>query len=280
MKNCNETKMTIENPFNTTYHIAIQLSNLCNYSWMHRKCPAHHVKEPVILSSEVVYDIINTLKKYNYGKGQSIAFYLYNDSLNDPRLFTFIERAAKACPNSNIIIGTNGWYLTDIMVRELYNVGVTFILVTAYTDSENERFINIKSKLYQMIKDGKIKQPNHMPISFWIRRVKNLDDRMDLKGSYNKKCYSPLTELIITPEGRMKLCCLDVKEEQTFGNLYKERFEKIVRDNYDRLNNLRYQLMKEIVNLEVCKRCIVRNRWKKLYEECGDYRYKDYIIRK
>ena len=52
--------------FKHTNRVSIELSNLCNYSMIHKKCPINRIKKPVILPSKVVYSVFNTLKKYDF----------------------------------------------------------------------------------------------------------------------------------------------------------------------------------------------------------------------
>lgn len=92
-------ELSESDPFKFTKRVSIELSNLCNYASIHKKCPINKIKSPIILSSKIVYSIFNTLKKFSFS-GQ-IAFHTYNEPLIDPRLFKFIEVAKKSCPLYN-----------------------------------------------------------------------------------------------------------------------------------------------------------------------------------
>lgn len=261
------------NPFLETYYVVIELSNLCNYAYMHKKCPASQVVDKKILPSKVVYDILDTLGKYDYGVGRSIAFYLYSDSLNDPRLFKFLEYASRKCPKANTIIGTNGWYLNEVMAEELYEAGTTYILVSSYTEAEDARLRNVRkfvaSKLFK-------KYPN---VSFGIRRVSELDSRLTVPKKEGR-CYSPLTEIDVRSNGQTSLCCMDIHGMGSYGNVLEDGFEKVILDNYDMLKNARDELVLGKRNLLVCKNCGRTNAMKWLYKRKKDPRPRKCLITK
>lgn len=229
--------------FKTTLQVSIELSNMCNYSHIHKKCPASTRTTKEILPAFVVYDILKVLGKCDYD--QSIAFYNYSDSLNDPRLFSFIEYASSTCSKANIVVGTNGWYLTEVMVKELYEAGATFIIITAYSKSELERFKEIKKNV----------APHHKGKSLFVRaRLSSLDDRMEMVGK-GGKCGAPLTNILVTSNGKTALCCLDINRKYSYGDVSVDGFEAVMIANYQYLKDSRDELMEGKRNIELCKEC-------------------------
>lgn len=238
------------NYFDTTYLVSIELSNMCNYSHMHKKCPVSTRTTKEILPAFVVYDIIDTLSKYNYN--QSIGFYQYSESLIDPRLFKFIEYASLKCPDANIVVGTNGWYFTEVLAGELYEAGVTFILISAYSQSELDRFNKIRDNIAPLYKDK----------SFFIRsRVKGgLNGRMYMNGSKpsrkgGRRCYSPLSYILVTSNGKTGFCCADFNREYSYGDVSVNGFEEVIMANYQYLSYIRDELIEGERTLELCKKC-------------------------
>ncbi len=252
------------NIFGETYHVYIELSNLCNYAYMHKGCLASRQTEKRILPADKVYNIIDTLAKYKYGKGKSLSFYNYSETLNDPRLFKFIEYARKKLPDCDLIVGTNGWYLNDVMAMELYDVGVDLILVTSYTSNEHIRLVKIKNYVAEQFKRGNLK-------AFMIRRVKQMDCRLNMTGKKGA-CYAPLTELILSSSGDLRLCCIDVRQDGEYGNIHKKDFEQIMIDVYPKFYDLRQQLIKSDRQLEICEKCSFVNRLQKSFTLKGDFR--------
>lgn len=227
------------NPFEFTTGVAIELSNLCQYSWLHKKCPLHlemastwRVREPKIISMETVYGVLKTLGKYGYGG--KIYFNQYNEPLIDPRLFLFIGKAKDCCPESQVIIETNGHYLTRGLAQELMEAGVNHIVVTLYGDVEARDWPGVT----YMDRGG-------------------LDDRLKIYAApyvdRNVPCRAPLGQVVITRDAEVGLCCMDWKYRHTFGSLTDGTLEEIlfssrVRETYNRLSvGDRF--------LDICRRC-------------------------
>ena len=248
--------------FEDVVHINIELSNLCNYSHLHKKCPAHTRTDKRILPASCVHDILDTLNKHQYGAGKSIAFYLYSDSMNDPRLFNFLSYAKEKCPKSNIIVGTNGWYLTDGMAIELFEAGCTYLLVSSYTDSEHTRLCEVRKNVAKL----------NQTASFSIRRVHSLDNRITMHSDNEGQCFAPLTEVLVGPDGRTRLCCMDINQEYSYGNVLEDGFEKVISDNYEYLLGLQKELIKGIRNLQLCKECKFKGRMCGMYQSKKDPR--------
>lgn len=226
-----------ENILKYTSRVSIELSNLCNYAEIHKKCPLHDVTEPTILPTKIVFNVLDTLKSNDF-QG-TIAFHTYNEPLMDPRLFKFIEYAHDVCPKSEIYICTNGYYLNQILLDELINIGVSKIHVSAYSKSEFKRLSKLKSN-----------------ISFSVEMMK-LDDRLHLyetkENNRKKPCYAPLNEIIIAREGCISLCCLDWQRLYTYGNLYKQTLEEVIRSG--ELHAVYKKLSKGERFLPICKKC-------------------------
>jgi len=223
--------------FKNTIRVSFELSNLCNYSFIHKKCPLFLEKRPTILPSTIVYSVLDSLHGLKF-KGE-IAFHTYNEPLIDPRLFQFISYARRSCPRSNIYICSNGFYLDQTLADELVAVGVSEIRISAYSDKEFERLgkmkLTIPFKVERQILDNRLNQ--------YIGGIKNS----------SKPCFAPLNEICISRDGKIVLCCLDWKKEYVFGDLHKEPLETILKkdkviETYDRLS-------KGDRFLELCKRC-------------------------
>jgi len=226
------------NLFRYTQHVYLELSNLCNYAHLHKACPvAQLAQNKDILPSRIVEDVLDTLHRSRYcGR---IGFHTYNEPLMDPRLTQFTRLARKACPDSEIYICTNGYYLDQTMAEELVETGVNHIHVSAYSDSEQRRLEAIR-----------------VPVQYHVDRM-TLDKRMDAydkpETDDNRPCYSPLYQIIVTAAGRISLCCMDWKRQHCFGDLHKQSFEQAMKD--PAMWSLYEQLSKGDRRLSLCKRC-------------------------
>jgi glycosyltransferase involved in cell wall biosynthesis len=227
------------NIFEYTKRVSIELSNLCNYAGVHKKCPLSWENQRVILSKKVVENVLDCLSKYSF-EGR-IAFHTYNEPLIDPRLFLFIAYAKARCLQSHIMIMTNGYYFNQTLAEELVEIGAGSIYVTAYGQEDRERLSKIK-----------------VGVPYFIQK-QDLDDRLNLydrklpEKENRKPCYAPLREIIITRDGRVSLCCLDWKRKHCFGDLYHESLEDVILegsmlDVYNSLSNGNRIF-------EICKKC-------------------------
>lgn len=223
--------------FKHTKRISIELSNLCNYSILHKSCPLHYVKEPKILPEKIFNHVIETCKKYDF-KG-IIAFHTYNEPGIDPRLMMFIKRTKKILSESTIFLLTNGFYFDQILAEEYEKNGVDIILVTAYFPEEKKRINKIKIKIPFSVQKGL------------------LDSRLDMYSikeiNSKKRCYAPLKEIIITNEGKISLCCIEWKREYIFGDLNNQTLEDVI--NSKEIQNIYDTLSKGQRTLDICKRC-------------------------
>lgn len=216
--------------------INIELSSLCNYSLFHKNCPIYNNKEKIVLSSKIVYKVIDELAEINYSG--IINFNLYNEPLIDPRLFTFLSYIKKNCPNATASINTNGFYLTQTIVDELEEFNVV-LYVSAYTKSEYDRLTSLQANFPYMV--------------FYsiLDDRKNLYDKNPI--NLNKICHAPVNEVGLSCTGDILLCCLDWKREYVFGNLYEETLSGILEKSYTK--DVYSNLLKANRTLHICKNC-------------------------
>ncbi|MFC1843868.1 SPASM domain-containing protein [Thermodesulfobacteriota bacterium] len=217
--------------------VSFELSNICNYSMIHKKCPASRVKEKKVLSAGIVEKVITELSSINY-EGLFV-FHRYNEPFIDPRLFGFIKTANKLCPNSKILLLTNGFYLTQQLANELTELNIWILAVSAYSDAEFERLsaltVNFPYTVFKSILDGR----------------ENIYDGEIL--DHKKNCFAPLRDLTINAQGEVVLCCLDWENRHVFGKLDKNSLDDIVKEK--KFQQLALDLSTGKRNLDICRRC-------------------------
>jgi hypothetical protein len=223
--------------------VTFELSNYCNYAKIHPKCPAHFEKNIRSIGFSVVQDVLVCLGENNF-KG-IIAWHQYSEPMLDPRLFTFLTLAKILCPDSKKLIWTNGANLDQRMLSELEDVGVTNVVVTAYFDKERLQSLKAQKMTYQVIDPG------------WVE-VLDVYDRN--ANNFKAPCYSPFTDLIITVDGKIGLCCRDVERRYSFGDLNQVPFGEAI--NAPALLELYNQLSSGERKLAICQQCGVYRSWK------------------
>jgi len=240
-----------------TQRVSLELSNLCNLARAHPRCPAHHVRQALVLPAAVVEDVLDTLGAAGFSAGRYIAFHLYNEPLLDPRLSAFVRHARMQCPSAGIILWSNGWYLTETIAHELVAAGVTHIMLSAYSRRAQEGFEALRRRLQESLAAGV--RDGRLPVYFRIRRCSRLDDRMQMISPPQepdaRPCYQPLSDLTIRADGSLGLCCYDWAEQKVFGNLNRQRFADCLAGQHSQLTALYRDLSRGIRHLPVCQAC-------------------------
>lgn len=210
--------------------VAIMISNICNYSIIHKKCPASLCTEKEIMSADHIKSIVDALRQIGFSG--TICFHIYNEPMNDPRLFMIIRYVKEQLRDVTVEIYTNGFYLNNVMTKELADIGVGVLITTAYGDAEYQRLMKLEVPMAYRVFYGM------------------LDDRLinyDKKESKKEEgiCRSLISQVSVYVNGDIGLCCLDYRHDYGFGNVFEEGFvpcidKKIIREfQLDLLNGKR-----------------------------------------
>ncbi|MFR7976323.1 MAG: SPASM domain-containing protein [Intestinibacter bartlettii] len=238
-----------EDIFKYTNRITFELSNMCGYADIHKKCPLSKEKSRKLLPSSIVYETLDIMEKYKYSG--VISFHRYNEPLMYPRLLDFIRYAKNKCPKSDIFILSNGYYLTQQLLDELIEAGVSIIDVTGYSNEEFNRISNLESSI---------------PLRVFSSKFDNRLAIYDYDEKYIKNdkipCYWPLTDIIITRDGEVGLCHFDWKNKYSFGSLKEKNIEDIILSS-DIVNTYN-ELTRGIRKFELCKKCTCATRTSEL----------------
>lgn len=227
------------NLFENINEVAIMLSNLCNYAYIHKKCPANCVNQKEILPSEIVFKIFNELASINFDG--IICFHIYNEPLIDPRLFWFIDYIKKSIPLSKLKIYSNGYYLNNQMVKELDNIGVDILEVTGYGEAEYNRMLELEVDMAYRVLFG------------------DLDGRLDMYKERQapvsiRSCSTYFTQVSIYSNGDIGTCCLDYRYMYGLANICQSTLK-------DSLNSKRIvRLQRELLSgnrtlFPICMNC-------------------------
>ncbi len=199
-----------------TSRVTFELSDRCNLSHAHPKCPAHAVRdaEPIFLERRIVREVLAFLAEGGFAR--EIAWHNYNEPLADPRLFCFLGMANWRVPDASHYILTNGLNLNQEILDMLIGNGVKRVWVSAYTEAVEQR----------------TKALTAPGIDYKVRRFTTLDHRLEIydrpEARDRRPCFEPLENLVIRADGRVGLCCVDWKQTVTYGDLHDTTLRKIL----------------------------------------------------
>lgn len=165
----------------------------------------------------------------------------------EPLLYKDIYNVTKTFSFANVIITTNGDYLTENNTKLLQESGAKKIYVSLYDIKNKNRLTNIANKFnkFIVIRD----------------RYNNKEfDIINRAGTLNKehkkqKCYYPFYMMMIDANGDVLPCCQDWNRHYKLGNLYQNTLWECWTGTM--MCNLRSKLSKCNRNIGPCKFCNV-----------------------
>jgi hypothetical protein len=234
-----------------TKRVTLQLSNLCPYAPIHRKCPVSQFADKKVLPRAIVDNVLGTLAAWDFPGW--LAFHVYNEPTVDPRLMLFIERARQLL-TGKIDLWSNGWYMTEGLLRELHAAGVSRFVFSAYSKADYERFAGWHKKYRRRRRTPRIR------IRVYNRAQHGLDSRLqhNRERPTTRRCYAPLHDLTVYASGKIGLCCHDWDERVTFGDLNQVTFAEAMNTGYRQMKRLAGELGRGRRKLEWCRKCPTR----------------------
>ena len=226
-----------------TKRVTIEMSRRCNYASMHKKCPVHHEKDPKYLKIDVIMKTLEDI--YMLGFNGIMAFHNYSEPMADPRLFLVLDKVRKLWAGErklkSALILTNGYFLDQTMLDDLFQYGINEVNISIYSAEEEARL-------------AKLVAPEGLRLVFHHPK---LDQRLDAYDrnpeTKTNPCYCPLGEILIHSTGDVALCCRDWRGDNTFGNLYTSNIAEIL--NTGKMQEVYVRLSKGDRFLPICKRC-------------------------
>ncbi len=210
-----------------TSRVTFELSDRCNLSHAHMKCPAHAVRdaEPVFLERQIIHAVLNFMEEQGFAR--EVAWHNYNEPLADPRLFYLLGVASLHVPDASHYILTNGLNLNQEILDMLIANGVKRVWVSAYDEAVETRCRGYSAP----------------GIDYKVRRFKTLDRRLGIYdrpvAGDHRACYEPLENLVIRADGRVGLCCVDWAQTVCYGDLHDTTLRAIlersaIREDWER----------------------------------------------
>jgi len=221
----------------------IELSNVCNMSKYHLKCPFNLDVEREHLPIKFVEKVIKELS--NLGYRNEIGFHTFNEPFQDPRLYYILSYTRELLPDNTILLWTNAMNLTKTLIEDFKEFGNIRYIISVY----NQRIFN---KIGDFRGTGE-----SFEILDYRSEHNNQDDRLQIyympEINLKKKCFAPYHQVIISYQGDVSLCCFDWNRTITFGNIKDSELAGIL------VSKKMIDAYKNLSNgdrvFDVCKRC-------------------------
>ena len=259
--------------------IYVELSNICNLKCSF--CSMDKRKKRTLSIEEFEY-ILSSIKKYTN--------LIYLHVKGEPLLYKNIDKVFELCKinNINIKITTNGIYLNkyidlinkyenikqiniSLMCENKENdylnrifetcnkIKTTIVYRVWISNEESNNVINEILKHYNIRSDEKnIKLNNHIYLDKDIEFTWPNESTNEYKEGI---CYGSRTHIAVLSNGEVVPCCLDSEGLLSFGNIFEESLDNILKkDKFIEFNN---NMKKGIMKAEICKKCNFKQRLNK-----------------
>jgi len=236
--------------FALTKSIVFETNNICNYSNLHPQCPVSQMKEKKIMPFELIEKLFEELGELKYNK--ILWPFCYNEPLIDPRLFKIIDLAKEKMPEARIALYSNGFFMNEVLLKELSDRNIPKIVFSVYTPEDHKRLL----KLVEWRDKNKIRIRIRLARRYPM--IKRMNDKMcwydRAPVKYDKHCKAPYRYVNINSDGDVVICCHDFKAMHKFGNIKEQSLKDILLtdkmlDTYVSLIN------KERSKFFLCARC-------------------------
>lgn len=179
-----------------------------------------------------------------------ISPHFYGEPLLDPRIVDFVKYIRRRLPYANVVLYSNGDFLTIDLYRRLIEGGVDAFHITQHGEKMSK---NMKAVL--ALKDASrrivyLRFTNDTPLSDRGGLIKFSPSQVVPKAA---KCDLPSRYVTIDYAGNCLLCCNDYLGSVKFGNLKTESLLDIWRKQSYRA--IRTELKKGIYSLDICRKC-------------------------
>jgi len=224
------------------------------------------IKNKKIMNEPLFKKIIDELATFDFSGRVSPVF--FGEPLLDERLPDWIKYMRKKLPNASIIIHSNGDVLTIDLYNRLIEAGLDILVITEHGQEMSYSMKELLKKFHKVkYKDDYMHDEAYAPFgtkkaTILYRDIKNKNNLYNrggllknMKPIETKKpiCKLPSDIFLIDYTGNVILCCNDYFSNIKFGNLTKESILDIW--NKKEFKEIRRQLSKGIMRLDMCKKC-------------------------
>ncbi|MBR0213230.1 MAG: SPASM domain-containing protein [Solobacterium sp.] len=236
--------------------VNIETINRCNSECEFCSANIHAERRPFMKMDEnLYYSVIDQLADWGY-KGH-LTLYGNNEPFLDTRLVEFHKYAREKLPDSFIFCSTNGLMLTVKKVKELQPY-INQLIINNY-GLEMKLHENVQ-EVYDYIKSHP-EEFKDLDVQIQIRYIKEVltnragssPNKQATEKVITEPCLLPFTDIWITPNGKVGLCCCDNFEVTDFGDLNTTPLKDIW--NSEKMKEMRMQIANGRQNYPFCKHC-------------------------
>lgn len=236
--------------------VNIETINRCNSECEFCSANIHAERRPFMKMDEnLYYSVIDQLADWGY-KGH-LTLYGNNEPFLDTRLVDFHKYAREKLPDSFIFCSTNGLMLTVKKVKELQPY-INQLIINNY-GLEMKLHENVQ-EVYDYIKSHP-EEFKDLDVQIQMRYIKEVltnragssPNKQATEKVITEPCLLPFTDIWITPNGKVGLCCCDNFEVTDFGDLNTTPLKDIW--NSEKMKEMRRQIAGGRQNYPFCKHC-------------------------
>lgn len=236
--------------------VNLETINRCNSTCEFCTANKHAEKRPYKrMEDSLFYNIIDQLHDWNY-KGH-LTMYGNNEPWLDTRIVEFHKYAREKLPDSYIFMSTNGLLLDVDKVKAIVPYVNQLIINNYCLDMklhENLKEIWDYVKAHpEEFKDVDILVQMRYIKAVLTNRAGSAPNKQATEKVVRETCLMPYTDMWITPDGRLGICCCDNFEVTELANLSDTPLPEA-------WNTLKYQELRNLVkdgrqNYPFCKHC-------------------------
>lgn len=236
--------------------VNLETINRCNSTCEFCTANKHAEKRPYKrMEDSLFYSIIDQLHDWNY-KGH-LTMYGNNEPWLDTRIVEFHKYAREKLPDSYIFMSTNGLLLNVDKVKAIVPY-VNQLIINNYCldmklhDNLKEIWDYVKAHPEEF-KDVDILIQMRYIKAVLTNRAGSAPNKQATERVIKETCLMPYTDMWITPDGRLGICCCDNFEVTELANLNEVSLPEA-------WNTAKYQQLRNLVkdgrqNYPFCKHC-------------------------
>ena len=211
-------------------NILIETINRCNSTCSFCAANRNDETRPFCRMDEELFGkIVSQLADWDYSG--YISLFANNEPFMDTRIIEFHKQIREKLPKARIKVFTNGLLLDCKKFADIAPYADLFIINNYCEDGKLHPNI---AELYEYL----MKNPSlHEKIKVQIKiryigevltnRAGTSPNKKEAKRVIKEPCLFPYTDMVIYPDGKVGICCCDVKEVTDMGNVNSQTMKEI-----------------------------------------------------